>query len=874
MLLLYVTVAFMPNILGFPRRIPIGGLFDGDEMIQKAFELSVKAVNKNITASEHAMGVLLTAKTEKVNENAFQVGDIACELLGSGVAGMFGPQGKSTVDHVQSMCDTLDIPHIAARWDPEPKRGNMVNLYPHANTLSTVFRDIIAEYQWKEYAILYDNTDSLIRMNRLLQLPNMSTISAMVFHLGGGPNFRRTMREVKISGCKNLIIDCSYDILSSVLEQAQQVGIMSDRYNVIVASLDLQTLDLESHQYSGVNLTGVRLIDPDSPTVRRVLRSRSLNWGLTDGSHLRVESALAYDAVQLFASGYARLRDSVKGNLKKLFCNRTETWGHGFSLSNYMRNERIRGLSGAIRFDTNGFRSEFQLDIVNLEKQGLRKVGEWRTSGGIHWKPGYNIPGVDEEKSLRDKHFIVLISLTDPYGMLKQSAAIRTGNDRYEGFAIDIIHEMSKILGFNYTFHVQSDNIYGSLNKKSGSWNGMLGKIIAGEADLAITDLTITAERESAVDFTTPFMNLGISVLYRQPTTAPPGLLSFLLPYSEEVWMHLIGAYMIVTSLLFFIGKLCPVEWTNPYPCIKEPEVLETPFTLANTPFLVIGALLKAPTGFAPAGISTRALATAWWFFTLIIGSTYIANLAAALSTKSTVWPFKVAEELAYQQKIKYGAKKDGSTLSFFKNATHEPYEIMYNYMMNHADEVLMEKNEDGVRKVQQENYAYLMESSSIEYIKQRKCNVTQIGGLLDAKGYGIAMKKDARYRTDLSGAILKLKENGVMYELQTRWWKEKRGGDKCSEKPPVKVEPLNFEDVGGVFLIMISGVTLSWFYAAWTFLWNVRNIAVKDNVSYREEIIEELKFLARCRSKKLVRKRKRSSVETIKRDSDDSNSE
>lgn len=64
--------------------------------------------------------------------------------------------------------------------------------------------------------------------------------------------------------------------------------------------------------------------------------------------------------------------------------------------------------------------------------------------------------------------------------MLKQSSVIRTGNDRYEGFAIDIIQETSKILGFNYTFEVQSDNIYGSLDKRTGRWNGMLGKIIAG----------------------------------------------------------------------------------------------------------------------------------------------------------------------------------------------------------------------------------------------------------------------------------------------------------------------------------------------------------------------------------------------------------
>lgn len=56
--------------------------------------------------------------------------------------------------------------------------------------ITQVFQDLIKEYKWKEYAVLYDNADGLIRMNRLLKLPNLSTISAMIFHLGSGPNFR------------------------------------------------------------------------------------------------------------------------------------------------------------------------------------------------------------------------------------------------------------------------------------------------------------------------------------------------------------------------------------------------------------------------------------------------------------------------------------------------------------------------------------------------------------------------------------------------------------------------------------------------------------------------------------------------------------
>jgi hypothetical protein len=32
------------------------------------------------------------------------------------------------------------------------------------------------------------------------------------------------------------------------------------------------------------------------------------------------------------------------------------------------------------------------------------------------------------------------------------------------------------------------------------------------------------------------------------------------------------------------------------------------------------------------------------------------------------------------------------------------------------------------------------MESTTIEYVIERECDTTQIGGLLDSKGYGIAL--------------------------------------------------------------------------------------------------------------------------------------
>lgn len=50
-----------------------------------------------------------------------------------------------------------------------------------------------------------------------------------------------------------------------------------------------------------------------------------------------------------------------------------------------------------------------------------------------------------------------------------------------------------------------------------------------------------------------------------------------------------------------------------------------------------------------------------------------------------------------------------------------------------------MVKNvEEGIQRVLTSDYAFLMESTTIEFVTQRNCNLTQIGGLIDSKAYGV----------------------------------------------------------------------------------------------------------------------------------------
>lgn len=66
-------------------------------------------------------------------------------------------------------------------------------------------------------------------------------------------------------------------------------------------------------------------------------------------------------------------------------------------------------------------------------------------------------------------------------------------------------------------------------------------------------------------------------------------------------------------------------------------------------------------------GIPTRLTAAAWWFFALIVISSYTANLAAFLTKEQMEDSIESVEDLAKESKIKYGVLGGGSTETFFR---------------------------------------------------------------------------------------------------------------------------------------------------------------------------------------------------------------
>ena len=77
--------------------------------------------------------------------------------------------------------------------------------------------------------------------------------------------------------------------------------------------------------------------------------------------------------------------------------------------------------------------------------------------------------------------------------------------------------------------------------------------------------------------------------------------------------------------------------------------------------------VLRSHSNYVCRSMSGRIVGSVWWFFTLIIISSYTANLAAFLTVERMQSPIESADDLAKQTEIQYGTIASGSTREFFR---------------------------------------------------------------------------------------------------------------------------------------------------------------------------------------------------------------
>ncbi|XP_054556312.1 glutamate receptor ionotropic, kainate 1 isoform X2 [Talpa occidentalis] len=809
--LLYFLGSVLPQTA--PQVLRIGGIFETVEnepvnVEELAFKFAVTSINRNRTLMPNTT---LTYDIQRINLfDSFEASRRACDQLALGVAALFGPTHSSSVSAVQSICNALEVPHIQTRWK-HPSVDNKdlfyINLYPDYAAISRAVLDLVLYYRWKTVTVVYEDSTGLIRLQELIKAPSRYNIKIKIRQLpSGNKDAKPLLKEMKKGKEFYVIFDCSHETAAEILKQILFMGMMTEYYHYFFTTLDLFALDLELYRYSGVNMTGFRLLNIDDPHVSSIVEKWSMErlqapprpeTGLLDGM-MTTEAALMYDAVYMVAIASHRASQLTVSSLQ---CHRHKPWRLG------------------PRF-------------MNL----IKEIGIWNSNSGLNMTDGNKDRSSNITDSLANRTLIVTTILEEPYVMYRKSDKPLYGNDRFEGYCLDLLKELSSILGFIYDVKLVPDGKYGAQNDK-GEWNGMVKELIDHRADLAVAPLTITYVREKVIDFSKPFMTLGISILYRKPNGTNPGVFSFLNPLSPDIWMYVLLACLGVSCVLFVIARFTPYEWYNPHPCNPDSDVVENNFTLLNSFWFGVGALMQQGSELMPKALSTRIVGGIWWFFTLIIISSYTANLAAFLTVERMESPIDSADDLAKQTKIEYGAVRDGSTMTFFKKSKISTYEKMWAFMGSRQQTALVKNSDEGIQRALTTDYALLMESTSIEYVTQRNCNLTQIGGLIDSKGYGVGTPIGSPYRDKITIAILQLQEEGKLHMMKEKWWR----GNGCPEEDSKEASALGVENIGGIFIVLAAGLVLSVFVAIGEFIYKSRKNNDADQCLSFNAIMEEL---------------------------------
>ncbi|XP_017061662.1 glutamate receptor ionotropic, kainate 2 isoform X2 [Drosophila ficusphila] len=842
-----------------PPVIRVGAIFTEDERessIESAFKYAIYRINKEKTLLPHTQ---LVYDIEYVpRDDSFRTTKKVCRQLEAGVQAIFGPTDTLLAGHVQSICEAYDIPHIEFRIDLEYNSKEFsINLYPSHTLLTLAYRDIMVYLNWTKVAIVYEEDYGLFN----LMHSSTDTKAEMYIRQASPESYRQVLRAIRQKEIYKIIVDTNPSHITTFFKSILQLQMNDHRYHYMFTTFDLETYDLEDFRYNSVNITAFRLVDVDSKRYLDVIdqMQKLQHNGLENINgipYIKTDSALMFDSVYAFASGLHFLSSDSPPNvsIKNISCTSDQTWDDGISLYNQINAAITDGLTGNVDF-VEGRRNKFKLDILKLKQENIQKVGYWKPYAGVN----ISDPTAFYDSNIANITLVVMTREERPYVMVREDKNL-TGNFRFEGFCIDLLKAIAQQVGFQYKIELVPDNMYGVYIPETNSWNGIVQELMERRADLAVASMTINYARESVIDFTKPFMNLGIGILFKVPTSQPTRLFSFMNPLAIEIWLYVLAAYILVSFALFVMARFSPYEWKNPHPCYKETDIVENQFSISNSFWFITGTFLRQGSGLNPKATSTRIVGGCWFFFCLIIISSYTANLAAFLTVERMISPIESASDLAEQTEISYGTLEGGSTMTFFRDSKIGIYQKMWRYMENRKGAVFVKTYEDGIKRVMEGSYAFLMESTMLDYAVQRDCNLTQIGGLLDSKGYGIATPKGSPWRDKISLAILELQEKGIIQILYDKWWKNT--GDVCNrddKSKESKANALGVENIGGVFVVLLCGLALAVVVAIFEFCWNSRKNLNTDNQSLCSEMAQELRFAMHCHgSKSKHRPRKR----------------
>ncbi|KAK7004473.1 Glutamate receptor ionotropic NMDA 2B, partial [Biomphalaria glabrata] len=515
-------------------------------------------------------------------------------------------------------------------------------------------------------------------------------------------------------------------------------------------------------------------------------------------------------------------------------------WRDGPKFFEYLKN---------VSFDTVQFNEHGQLIyrdiyIVNVqppvadeENQKWIQVGLYTPEGvqmqHITWPNGARTPPSGKPK----RHFLQIVTREEPpfveyrdlsqngscghssylcYVYERDSNKVRVSGSSVQkcctGLSIELLHRLSVALNFDFCLYEVEDFQWGTKNP-DGTWNGIVGDLINGKADMAVSSMTIDEDRSTVINFSLPYMETGITFIVAIREGAISAT-AFLEPYDLPSWCLILVCSVHVTGTSIFL-----FEWFSPYGLDHGRKLSsKQKFSLFRTFWLMWAMLFGAAvTTDSPRGVSSKFMSNIWALFALVFSASYTANLAAFMITKEEYYDLSGMQDWRLQKPqsmsppFRFATIVNASTENNIKKHNMTMYQYMKQFTRTSVEDAMEALKANKL-------HAFIYDASVLKYQegKDKDCRLITVGNWFATTGYGVGFPVGSPWLERVNSVILNLQYEGEMERLKDFWltgachMKRKKANNSRGIGNGVSSSTLGILNFTSAFILLAAGTGLA----------------------------------------------------------------
>jgi glutamate receptor, ionotropic, invertebrate len=358
------------------------------------------------------------------------------------VDAIFGPSSEETIGIVASMAEKFGIPHFVYHYDRKPlhwrktqKRNLTLNFHPDADYLSEAFSNVLVDFDWNSYTIVYEKEEHLMKLKDVLQISDTDNVDRNrelnVGYAKLTDDYKNVLKKILNDGRLNVVLDISTQNIIPFLKEASEVGMLTEYTNYFVTNLDTHSLDfnkffaLEDVKI-GSNITFLTLVK--SKSVEKIDDEHHIESESTEVEvdQIPLEAALIHDAVQVFFNTLQmKPYPNKKQKKQKATCENPvqskSSQAVGLEILSLMKEHIHEGMSGTIELNNDdlkyGSRLHFELDIIALSNKKFDLIGHWATTEKLKHKQKAEEVDKRTEAAIQSKNFTIAVRVETPFCM-------------------------------------------------------------------------------------------------------------------------------------------------------------------------------------------------------------------------------------------------------------------------------------------------------------------------------------------------------------------------------------------------------------------------------------------------------------------------